>query len=96
MTQSPEQHDAGSPASSAEEALANATNDASLARSIARSAEIEAMTPEQVNAAAKVLASQALTWLVVGDLSKTQGPVEALKLGEVTVLDADGKPVVKK
>ena len=61
-----------------------------------RSAEIEAMTPEQVNAAAKVLASQALTWLVVGDLSKTQGPVEALKLGEVTVLDADGKPVVKK
>jgi len=61
-----------------------------------RSAEIEAMTPAQVNAAAKVLSSQGLTWLVVGDLSKTQGPVEALKLGEVTVLDADGKPVTKK
>ncbi|HQX92210.1 MAG TPA: pitrilysin family protein [Thermomonas sp.] len=61
-----------------------------------RSAEIEAMTPAQVNAAAKALNPDALTWVIVGDVSKTQGPVSSLKLGELTVLDADGKPVLKK
>ncbi|QNN45518.1 insulinase family protein [Thermomonas brevis] len=61
-----------------------------------RKAEIEAMTPEQVNAAAKALDPNGLTWLVVGDLSKTEAPIRALNLGEVTVLDADGKPVAKK
>ena len=61
-----------------------------------RSAEIEAMTPAQVNAAAKALNPNALTWVIVGDVTKTQGPVSGLKLGELTVLDADGKPVVKK
>jgi predicted Zn-dependent peptidase len=61
-----------------------------------RSAEIDAMTPAQVNTAAKTFGSTGLTWLIVGDLSKTEAPVRALNLGEVTVLDADGKPVVKK
>ena len=61
-----------------------------------RKAEIEAMTPAQVNAAAKALDPNGLTWLVVGDLSKTEAPVRALNLGEVTVIDADGKPVSKK
>lgn len=61
-----------------------------------RKAEIEAMTPEQVNAAAKVLDPAGLTWVVVGDLSKTEAAVRALNLGEVTVLDADGKPVAEK
>ena len=61
-----------------------------------RKAEIEAMTPAQVNAAAKALDPNGLTWLVVGDLSKTEAPVRALNLGEVTVIDADGKPVAKK
>ena len=61
-----------------------------------RKAEIEAMTPEQVNAAAKALDPNGLTWVVVGDLSKTEAPIRALNLGEVTVLDADGKPVAKK
>ncbi|ODU53529.1 MAG: hypothetical protein ABS98_00325 [Lysobacteraceae bacterium SCN 69-48] len=61
-----------------------------------RKAEIEAMTPEQVNAAAKVLDPAGLTWVVVGDLSKTEAAVRALNLGEVTVLDAEGKPVAKK
>ncbi|MFT4180120.1 MAG: pitrilysin family protein [Thermomonas sp.] len=61
-----------------------------------RMAEIKAMTPEQVNAAAKVLDPSGLTWLVVGDLTKTEQVVRDLKLGEVTVLDADGKPVSKK
>ena len=61
-----------------------------------RADEIRAMTPDQVNAAAKALDASGLTWLVVGDLSKIEAPLRALELGEVTVLDADGKPVVKK
>jgi predicted Zn-dependent peptidase len=61
-----------------------------------RKAQIEAMTPEQVNAAARALDAGGLTWLVVGDLSKTRAPVQALHVGDVTVLDADGKPVGAK
>ena len=61
-----------------------------------RKAEIEAMTAEQVNAAAKAFAPDGLTWLVVGDLSKTEAPVRALNLGEVTIIDADGKPAAAK
>ena len=61
-----------------------------------RKAEIEAMTPAQVDVAAKALDPNALTWVVVGDLSKTEQVVRALNLGEVTILDADGKPVAKK
>ncbi len=61
-----------------------------------RKSEIEAMTPAQVNAAAKAFDPSGLTWVIVGDLSKTEAPVRALKVGEVTILDADGKPVVKK
>ena len=57
-----------------------------------RKAEIEAMTPAQVDAAAKALDPNALTWVIVGDLSKIEQPVRALKLGEVQVIDAEGKP----
>jgi hypothetical protein len=34
-----------------------------------------------------------LTWVIVGDLSKIEKPVRALGLGEVHVMDADGKVV---
>ncbi|MGH8054859.1 MAG: M16 family metallopeptidase [Stenotrophomonas sp.] len=61
-----------------------------------RKAEIEAMTPAQVAEAAKTLDPSTLTWVVVGDLKHTEAPVRALKLGEVTVIDADGKPVAAK
>ena len=55
---------------------------------------IEAQTAEQVDAAAKqVFVADALTWVVVGDLSKIEKPVRALKIGEVKVIDADGKVV---
>ena len=60
-----------------------------------RKAEIEAMTPAKVDAAARAIDPNALTWVIVGDLSKIEQPVRALKLGEVTVLDADGKPVAR-
>ncbi|MFD0739565.1 M16 family metallopeptidase [Lysobacter koreensis] len=56
----------------------------------------EAMTAAQAQAAAKVIDPNAVTWVVVGDLSKIEAPVRALNLGVVQVLDADGKPVVGK
>jgi predicted Zn-dependent peptidase len=61
-----------------------------------RSEQIAAMTPEQINAAAKAIDANTLTWVIVGDLTKTEAPVRALNIGEVTVLDADGKPVADK
>jgi hypothetical protein len=54
---------------------------------------LKALTTDEVNAAAKAIDPKALTWVVVGDLSKIEQPVRALKLGEVSVIDADGKPV---
>ena len=56
----------------------------------------EAMTVDEVQAAAKALNPEALVYIVVGDLSKVEAPVRALNLGEVTVLDTDGKPVATK
>ena len=58
-----------------------------------RNAQIAAMTPAQVNAAAKAIDANALTWVVVGDLSKIEQPIRALGLGDVSVIDADGNPV---
>ena len=51
------------------------------------------MTPAQVAEAAATIDPATLTWVVVGDLARIEGPVRALGLGEVTVLDADGRPV---
>ena len=56
--------------------------------------QVTAFTPAQAAAAAKHIDPQALTWVIVGDLSKIEQPVRSLNLGEVTVVDADGKPVV--
>jgi zinc protease len=61
-----------------------------------RKAEIEGMTAAQVTEAAKTLDPAAVTWVVVGDLQKIEAPMRALGLGEVTVIDEDGKPVAKK
>jgi predicted Zn-dependent peptidase len=60
-----------------------------------RKAEIEGLTPEQVKAAAATIDPDGLTWVVVGDLKQIEKPVRALKLGEVTIVDADGKPARK-
>ncbi len=58
--------------------------------------DLTALTPADVNASAsKLVKPDALTWVVVGDLSKIEKPVRALNFGEVTVLDADGKVVSK-
>ncbi|WP_414655966.1 M16 family metallopeptidase [Frateuria sp.] len=57
-------------------------------------ARIEALKDPQVQAAAaEVIHPDRLTWVIVGDLKQIEAPVRALKLGQVQVLDADGKPV---
>jgi predicted Zn-dependent peptidase len=58
-----------------------------------RKAEIEGMDAAQVNTAAKAIDPNALTWVVVGDLKQMEAKVRALNFGEITILDADGKPV---
>lgn len=57
-----------------------------------RKAEVEGLTVDQVKAAAATLDPDALTWVVVGDLKQIEKPVRELKLGEVSIVDADGKP----
>ncbi|WP_029922560.1 M16 family metallopeptidase [Nevskia soli] len=53
---------------------------------------VEALTAPQLKAAAvKLVKPEELIWVVVGDLAKIEAPVRALKLGEVRVLDSDGK-----
>ncbi|MBT2143828.1 MULTISPECIES: pitrilysin family protein [unclassified Rhodanobacter] len=54
---------------------------------------IEAQTDASVEAAAKeIIHPDQLTWVIVGDLAKIEAPIRALNLGQVQVLDADGKP----
>ena len=58
---------------------------------------VEAQKDADVQAAAKqIVMPDALTWVIVGDLSKIEAGVRALDLGAVQVVDADGKPVAKK
>jgi len=60
-----------------------------------RKAQIESLDVAQVKAAAATIDPDALTWVVVGDLKQIEKPVRALKFGEVTIIDADGKAVKK-
>jgi zinc protease len=54
--------------------------------------EVNAMTPAKLVAAAhKLVHPEALTWVVVGDLARIEADIRKLNLGEVKVLDADGK-----
>src|SRR5690606_2177496 len=55
-------------------------------------ATLEAQTVADIMTAARaVIRPDAMTWVVVGDLGKIEQPVRDLELGEVEVLDADGK-----
>lgn len=49
-----------------------------------------ALKPETITASAQILQPDAMTWVVVGDLSKIEGKVRALNLGPVEVWDAEG------
>jgi zinc protease len=53
--------------------------------------KVNDLTPAALSSAAsKLIHPNALTWIVVGDLSKIEAPVRKLNFGEVTVLDSDG------
>ncbi len=55
---------------------------------------IEAQKDADVQGAAReIIHPDALTWVVVGDLKKIEKPVRDLKIGEIKVIDADGKPL---
>ncbi|HWX64990.1 MAG TPA: pitrilysin family protein [Rhodanobacter sp.] len=55
---------------------------------------LEAVTPAAAETAIKeIVQPAAMTWVIVGDLSKIEAPVRALNLGEVKVIDADGQLV---
>lgn len=55
---------------------------------------IEGQTLDAVRAAAQEIIHQdQLTWVIVGDLSKIEAGVRALNIGEVQVVDENGKPV---
>ena len=60
---------------------------------VQRKARIESLTPAMVQQAVSVFDPKAMTWIIVGDLSKIEAGIRAMDLGEVTVVDADGKPV---
>ncbi len=52
----------------------------------------EQLQDKAVEAAAReVIQPEAMTWVIVGDLKQIEQPVRKLKLGEVTVIDANGK-----
>ncbi|HEY0334494.1 MAG TPA: pitrilysin family protein [Stenotrophomonas sp.] len=52
--------------------------------------------PVAQQAIGEIVAPNAMTWVIVGDLDQIEAPVRALNLGEVQVLDADGRPVKAK
>ena len=52
---------------------------------------VRAVRPADVTAAAQQMFKQGVTWLLVGDLSKIEGPIRALKLGEVKIIPADAR-----
>jgi predicted Zn-dependent peptidase len=57
---------------------------------------IEAEKDSDIRAAAdQIIKPDALTWVIVGDLSKIEAPVRALRLGTISVIDADGKSMAK-
>jgi len=59
--------------------------------------ELQKAALESVNAVAqKYAAPRNATLLLVGDLSKIESGVRDLNLGEMVLLDAEGKPAVKK
>jgi predicted Zn-dependent peptidase len=60
-------------------------------------ARTEAIRQSDAEQALKeIIKPSALTWVIVGDLKKIEAPVRALKLGEIQVIDGDGKPVPAK
>jgi len=59
--------------------------------------DLTSLTTADVNkAATRLVHPEALTWVVVGDLAKIEKGVRALNIGEVTIVDPDGKVVARQ
>ena len=55
---------------------------------------VRALTPQQLGtASSKFIKPDEVVWMVIGDLRKIESGVRSLGWGEVTVVDADGKPI---
>jgi zinc protease len=56
-------------------------------------ARVRAATDAQVNAAARKFAlSDRYVWVVIGDRAKVESGIKELNLGDIMLLDADGRP----
>jgi zinc protease len=56
--------------------------------------KVEALSGADLQtAAAQLIHPDALTWVIVGDLAAIEAPIRKLSIGEVKVLDADGRIV---
>jgi zinc protease len=58
-----------------------------------RATKVSGLTIDALKKAAATIQPPALTWIIVGDLKKIEGGVRNLGLGEVKVVDQDGKPL---
>jgi predicted Zn-dependent peptidase len=58
-----------------------------------RAARVSALTLPDLQTAARTIQPTALTWIIVGDLKKIEAPIRELGLGEVKVIDPDGRVV---
>ena len=56
-----------------------------------RANRISALTLDALKKAMAAVQPAALTWIIVGDLQKIEKPVRALELGDLKVVDANGK-----
>ena len=56
-----------------------------------RAKRISGLTLDDLNKAITTIKPGALTWIIVGDLKKIEKPIRSLELGELKVVDADGK-----
>jgi zinc protease len=62
----------------------------------AYSGRVHALTGNDLlKAARKIIPAQGRTYIIVGDRTKVEAPLQALKLGEIKVLDTDGNPIVE-
>ena len=58
-----------------------------------RATKVSSLTVDQLTKAATALSPTAMTWVIVGDLKKIEAPIRELGLGDLKVVDADGKVI---
>jgi hypothetical protein len=58
---------------------------------VQRAHRISGLSVDALKRAISVVQPAALTWIIVGDLKKIEKPIRDLGLGELSVVDADGR-----